>query len=164
DCVVDRLTGQLLGADTGGCDHEPQHRGGIFEYHHEARRVLPRAYGLEVAAPALDLGELIHRKHPRAAFKYQGDAEYHVIDEEMLVHLGVVELPGAAHQGRARADREQLDRHHEAPEVNLFSVSEREVLIRRTLRALESVQDQALVADVYRRVNTFGSHGRTAAE
>jgi N-methylhydantoinase A/oxoprolinase/acetone carboxylase beta subunit len=74
------------GHDATGEEVEPLDEGAVqsaVDEFHEARGVLPVAHRLNVAAPALELGKLIHREQPCAAFEQRGYAEHRVVDEEV---------------------------------------------------------------------------------
>jgi hypothetical protein len=64
----------------------------------------------------------------------------------------------------AAAAREDHHRHDQCPEVQLLAVAEGVLFIGRLLAQADSQEQQAAVAGIDNRVNSFGQHGGAAAE
>ena len=152
--------GRVREEDAQEGNHQAEHRGRILEEHDEKRRVLGLANGLKVWLESPVLVELFPGQKPRASLEEHGQTEDDVVDVRALDRFGMEHVSHALVNGNSGTDGEDQDRHHEAPEVELLAVAERELGVGRFLRSLQSVQEQDLITGVDHRVDPLGEHGR----
>ena len=72
-------------------------------------------------------------------------------------------LPSLVDRNSA-AKRENQHGNDETPEVDLLAVPERKFAARRQVRALNSVQQQNLIAGINQRMNALAHHCRAASD
>ncbi len=147
-------------SDAGNDDAD--HRGTVLEQNEESRRVLAPPHRLEIAERAFRFVEFTPRDPPGAAFEDERAAEHDVVHCGMRDRLRVEQVQNSFDDGGAGADREDQQRDHEAPEIELPAVAERMAIVRRGRGTMHAVKHQALIGGVDQRMKALAQHGRTA--
>jgi hypothetical protein len=155
---------QVAEEDAEERDDQPEHRRQVLEHDGEQARVLAGSDELERGHLPTRAVELAHGREERPALHRECDGQHYVVRRRVLKRRRVLERRDALVHGHPAADAEDRDRHDERPEVERLAVTERVLGVRRLRAPAHAEKDQAAVAGVDERVDTFRDHGRTARE
>ena len=108
--------------------------------------------------------ELPKRNDETRALEDGGDGQNHVVPHRVLHRLGMSDLLHAFVKGQTSAHAEDQYRNNQAPEVQLFAMSEGMLGRGWPLAQLESHEQEDAVERVDSGVDAFGEHRRTARD
>ena len=145
-------------------DEQAEDGRAVLEQDHERRRVLAPPRRLQEALLALLAPEFLEGDPPGGALEDEGQREHHVVHGGSGDGFGMTNVEDPLVDGNARAQREDGEGDHEAPEVDLAAVAEGVRLVRRARGAAEAVQEKHLVAGVDEGMHGFAEHGRAARD
>src|SRR5260370_386231 len=138
-------------------DDQPQQSRRVLEQDREGRRVFTGPDGLEDSLAAHLCAKGLECEIRRSAFKDEGHAQHHIIPGR-IVQVRITKMSYAFINRHAAAERENQNRHHQRPEVELFAVSEWMLGVRRFLTLAKAKEEQPVVSGVDQRMNPLGKH------